>query len=371
MPGAYSGNVAYLTSILERHSLEVSLVGIATDSVSPRPHSTIVPGDGLIAQAKGAIAAVRKAIELKPSVVIITQAGSVFTAMLSLGLRAVGAHVIYFCADPPIELFKLRPLHPFVKRCLVAWLSVSQPVTDRTVASTLSLSPGLDNLLRKEGWRGTIRRFYNVHHTHFQGSPGRSTFRRELGWEDDVVLVYAGAYQKHFRGIEHQLEAVALARSMGAQVKFLGIGYSERAYSDRDYFPELAKKLGLQQHSVFYGSQDPETLSNLLADCDVAVSNSLPWALPSKIFEYINNGLEIVSAAGENDVNELCGEFVNLYDGTTEDLARALTRAKRSKSTERTLKGREFCAQLRLESERSIKEALHIVSSARAATQRR
>lgn len=362
MPGAYSGNVRYLSSILRQLSFEVSLVGISTKSIEVEGDTTIIIGDGLVAQAKGAIAAIMKTVELKPSGVIITQAGSLFTAMLSLGLRAAGAKIIYFCADPPIEMIKLRPLHPFVKRCLIGWLRLSQPVIDTAATSCLSVSPRLDTILRKRGWKGKIRRFYNVHHTRFQGTASASTFREDLQWQNDIVLVYAGAYQKNFRGIEHQLKAVALARLMGAPIKFLAIGYFEAAYFDPVHFPQLAKSLGLQDDSAFYGSQDPETLSNFLADCDVAVSNSLPWALPSKIFEYINNGLEIISVSGENDVNTLCGEFVTLYDGTTEDLARALIRSKRGKSEEQTYKGRGFCRQLRLQSERSVNQAINDIN---------
>ena len=358
MPGAYSGNITYLTSILQRHSLEVSVVGISTKIMDEQANRKIVIGDGLVAQAKGALEAIRKAREIRPGAVIITQAGSMFTAALSLALRAIGTRVIYFCADPPIEMIKLRALNSAIKWLLVWWLRLSQPIIDRFVDSTLSVSPGLDALMRNTGWKGKIRRFYNVHHTNIHGRAEESNFRRNLRWEDDVVVVYAGAYQKNFRGIEHQLRAVALARSMGASIKFLGIGYFEAAYYYPDYFPDLAKSLGLEHHSAFYASQDAQTLSHYLADSDAAVSNSLPWALPSKIFEYINNGVEIISIQGDNDVNKLCDGFVTLYDGSTEDLARALMGIKRRNLNQRKFKGPAFCQALRLESEYSVGQAL-------------
>jgi len=51
--------------------------------------------------------------------------------------------------------------------------------------------------------------------------------------------------------------------------------------------------------------------------------------------------------------------FLTLYDGSTEALTEAIVRLDYGERPERTIKGREFCGRLRLESERSVLAALN------------
>jgi hypothetical protein len=55
------------------------------------------------------------------------------------------------------------------------------------------------------------------------------------------------------------------------------------------------------------------------------VISSVPYAMPSKLFDYLAAGVHILCDATMEDVIRLCGEFVTKFDGTAEGLAQLLS----------------------------------------------
>ncbi len=74
-------------------------------------------------------------------------------------LRTLSIPLVYDCMDPVIEVIRsgIGPGPLFYT--LKPWLILSYFIIDRSVSATLSVSPGLDNILRHRGWRGPILRF--------------------------------------------------------------------------------------------------------------------------------------------------------------------------------------------------------------------
>ncbi len=113
-------------------------------------------------------------------------------------------------------------------------------------------------------------------------------------------------------------------------------------YGDPVPFKEIARACGISNLVKILPDVNPSVLGDILADCDVAVSNSLRYALPSKIFEYINNGVHVVSVDDGNDVNTLCAEFVELYDGTIYGMAAALRKVALGRGSKDLERGGSF-----------------------------
>jgi len=352
----YTGHLQYLLSILREEGHTYLLTGMRSKSSHKRRTDVLVEGTDVLAQLMCASLAVEKARHWNPDIFLFTQAGSIFNGVLSSLVRSMNLPMIYDCLDPVPETFLLT-FNRSINYVFQPWLKLSERFIDAGATATLSVSPGLDAILRKRGWRGPIFRFYNVHNTFPVGQPGKSKLRERAGWESSAILVYAGGLQEKVRGLEDQLRAVAIAVQLGANVKFLIVGSS----GSPTPFQVQSSKLGIDDSVLFLGPVTPSELADILSDCDVAVSNSLPYALPSKIFEYLSNGVHIISVDDLNDVNVLFKDFVELYDGSIEDLAMLLKR--KSKSTRKTAeltRIRALIASLRNESKQSLLRSIDL-----------
>lgn len=138
----------------------------------------------------------------------------------------------------------------------------------------------------------------------------RAAFRKEQGWGDDVVAVYAGGF-----GMSYQLEwlvdlAAQLRRDGVENVRFVLLGQG----SDSDALYQRARDAGLDADAMFLGRQPKEDVAKYVSAADIALSplrddpclegNSL-----NKVFDAMaasrpvvfNHGGWLEEAATEND----------------------------------------------------------------------
>lgn len=138
----------------------------------------------------------------------------------------------------------------------------------------------------------------------------RAAFRKEQGWGDDVVAVYAGGF-----GMSYQLEwlvdlATQLRRDGVKNVRFVLLGQG----SDSDALYQRARDAGLDADAMFLGRQPKEDVAKYVSAADIALSplrddpclegNSL-----NKVFDAMaasrpvvfNHGGWLEEAATEND----------------------------------------------------------------------
>lgn len=138
----------------------------------------------------------------------------------------------------------------------------------------------------------------------------RAAFRKEQGWGDDVVAVYAGGF-----GMSYQLEwlvdlATQLRRDGVENVRFVLLGQG----SDSDALYQRARDAGLDADAMFLGRQPKEDVAKYVSAADIALSplrddpclegNSL-----NKVFDAMaasrpvvfNHGGWLEEAATEND----------------------------------------------------------------------
>ncbi len=96
----------------------------------------------------------------------------------------------------------------------------------------------------------------------------RAAFRREQGWGDDVVAVYAGGF-----GMSYQLEwlvdlAAQLRRDGVENVRFVLLGQG----SDSDALYQRAENAGLDADAMFLGRQPKEDVAKYVSAADIALS---------------------------------------------------------------------------------------------------
>ncbi len=236
-------------------------------------------------------------------------------------LSARGLSIAYDCHDPPIETMGMLYGQGPIGKLLTASVSAADILLRTCVGAVLSVSPGVDATLRRHGWRMPIFRFYNTHaiEASVVRTSGSARLRSVAGWCDARILIYIGGIQPGIRGIEVQMEAVSLARRAGQNVKFAAFGWGESAV-----FLALAKRLGISDHVRFSGPVPREEIPSLLGEATFAALSVVPFALPSKLFEYIASGLRVVCASEMGDAIALCRDYISVYDGTALSLASAL-----------------------------------------------
>ncbi len=96
----------------------------------------------------------------------------------------------------------------------------------------------------------------------------RAAFRKEQGWGDDVVAVYAGGF-----GMSYQLEwlvdlAAQLRRDGVENVRFVLLGQG----SDSDALYQRAENAGLDANAMFLGRQPKEDVAKYVSAADIALS---------------------------------------------------------------------------------------------------
>lgn len=294
-----------------------------------------------IAKLRTAFATLARARSGSYPLVALTQLGAPLNAPLALLLRAFGKKLLYICMDPPPETYPAVFPNSKAVRFAAPLLRFSESIVDRCSAATFTVSPGVDRMLRARAWRGRIRRFYNVHGTDVPAPAEDAPSPFDSQWEGDPIVVYVGHLQPGFRGIEEQIDAVAAARGRGARVRLAVVGRG-----DADFVRERAAALGIEDSVRIIPTMPPERLSELMNHCDAAVFASLPFALPSKVFEYLAHGLRLFAIAGPTDVNELLGDLVERYDGTPEGLANAFAGLSKRTAQEKRAAARAVAQKL-------------------------
>jgi len=176
----------------------------------------------------------------------------------------------------------------------------AQPVRDRGAARVETIPNGVDL------------------ETFAPGPPDPSV-RRNLGSDDELILLYAGTL-----GLAHGLDTVleAARRLAGTRARFVFAGEG----ADRPRLEELAAAMGLG-NVTFLPLQPRERMPDLYRAADVCLASLRPAELfnvtiPSKIFEIMGSGRPIVAAVdGEAaDIVRRSGAGVVAKPGSVEAL---------------------------------------------------
>ena len=180
----------------------------------------------------------------------------------------------------------------------------------------------------------------------FQPANRREETRKELGFGDDCIALYAGLHGLA-QGLMQVLDAAEkLRRTPGLQIVFVGDG------PDKQALIKAAKERQLS--NVRFLDPVPREkmpLINSAADIGlVPLKVELPGAVPSKLYEYMGSGLPVILAATGEPVRIVeasqCGFTVTPED--PDALASAILKL----ASDRALRN-EFAAAGRVAAERS------------------
>ena len=117
----------------------------------------------------------------------------------------------------------------------------------------------------------------------------RGQFRRELGLDQDVLLVGIVARLVPIKAHELFLEAAAIVAGRFPQIRFIVVGDGER----REDLESLVRQLGCEGQVLFLGWR--QDLDRIYADLDLAVLTSRNEGSPVSLIEAMAAGLAVVS----------------------------------------------------------------------------
>lgn len=320
-PCGYNRRIAFIAETLVQSGAEVTTVGWSGDG-APIAAGDVVVAGGRRALGKASALARGFAVAMERSAthVLIASIGAPYNGPFAWLLRAAGIRVIFDCQDPVLRMLGLLFGRSLPMRVALAWVAISQRLLDAAVSATFAAGPSLERMLRDEGWRGPILRVLNVHGSGDAADAADPSVRSRRGWENAKIVVYAGGLQR-WRGLDMQIEAVALARARGADVRLMLVGFGDRAGCER-----YARECGLAADSaVVLDPVQPAQLYAVLAACDFAVSSEdVRYGMQSKIFDYLANGVRVLSIDDGRDINQYFGEFFRYFDGSADGLANLL-----------------------------------------------
>jgi len=257
--------------------------------------------------------ATRTILSCRGLVVLTTQENyaQVFLALLAF---AVGRPVIYDMQDPVPEsfvaLFGRRFSKPLV--ALVSWwLLLSEAVICRVASIVCVVSPGMRTMLAaRHNLRDKLFLFPNAHTIHAASS---ARFAQP-------TIAFAGGLQPLFRGLEIQVDALALPAAR--KFRLLIAGEGERAWLER-----RIAQTGVGDRVSVLGFLSPAEVQQLWEQAHLLVVENLSYGLPSKLFEAVSAGVVVVSPAASADVNAVLGDGALTFDGSASGLAEALDSA--------------------------------------------
>lgn len=335
----YAFRVDRLRRAFEEACASVEIVGFASKEAVIE--ATVVRS----AAAYGRAWALWQGLVKPADFAVITSIGAPYNGIYSLLLRLAGKCVIYDLHDP--VLFSLP--EAFGKGTMMSvalpFVALSEMLVDRSAIATIAASPSAIRLYKKQRWRGPMKLAYNVRAV-LAGSRKTQDIRRRYGWEHATIVVYAGGLQRGVRGLEQQVAAVTGARSRGAPVVLLLVGFKMLGRHS-GFFEELGEKLIHENALQMLGDVPPAELAGILQQCDVAVSSEpISYLMQSKYFDYLCYGVRVVAVDDGRDLADVFGELIDRYDGTTLGLTDYLAGQPRRMTEAQTMRAREITRAL-------------------------
>jgi glycosyltransferase involved in cell wall biosynthesis len=312
----------FAAEALVRAGASVTTVGWATGK------PLIESGDVVVAGGRGAIGKLRAIVaglglaRRGATHVMLTSIGAPYNGFVAWWLCRRGVKVVYDAHDPVPDAIVLVFGSGALVRLGMPLVALSQRLLDRSTSVTFAAGgPRFEGRLRAHGWRGEILPVLNVHGLVDGRTPPDRTLRSRLGWNGAKIVIYAGGLQR-WRGLTTQIDAVALARARGADVRMILNGF----FDQMDYASYArARGLGEDAIAVFPALLPADALHGMLAACDFVVSSErVDYITQSKVCDALANGVRVVSIDDGRDINAFFGDLFAYYDGTPQDLARVL-----------------------------------------------
>jgi glycosyltransferase involved in cell wall biosynthesis len=145
--------------------------------------------------------------------------------------------------------------------------------------------------------------------------------------EGSFKLLFLGRLDPWHKGIDHLLEAVALARREVTNIVLFLVGPEKKRYSSQ--IPKLIAKLGIRENVVLVGPlYDPLEKYSALASADLFVLTSRFEGFPLTVLEAMACGTPVLVTKGTNAGGMLASNNAGIVcEGRPEDIAGAIVKA--------------------------------------------
>ncbi len=158
--------------------------------------------------------------------------------------------------------------------------------------------------------------------------------------QEAFKLIFLGRLDPWHKGIDHLLEAVALARKSVVNLVLFLAGPTKRRYSSE--IPNLIKKFGLEDQVVLVGPlYDLEEKYSALASADLFVLTSRFEGFPLTVLEALACGVPVLVTNGTNAGSLLKGNEAGIVcEGRPEGIADGIVKAASSRDELRSMAAR-------------------------------
>ncbi len=157
-------------------------------------------------------------------------------------------------------------------------------------------------------------------------------------------LLFLGRLDPWHKGIDHLLQAVALARAKVSNLVVFLVGPAKRRYSSE--IPKLISKFGLTENVVLVGPlYDPQEKYSALASADLFVLTSRFEGFPLTVLEAMACGAPVLVTWGTNAGSMLANHHAGIVvEGRPEEIADAIVKAASDPDSLRSMadRGREL-----------------------------
>ena len=164
--------------------------------------------------------------------------------------------------------------------------------------------------------------------------------RRFPEHRNSFKLIFLGRLDPWHKGIDHLLEAVALARTQVTNIVLFLVGPEKRRYKSE--IPKLIEKLNLKGHAVLVGPlYDPHEKYSALASADLFVLTSRFEGFPLAVLDAMACGVPILVTRGTNAGGMLAGNEAGIVcEGDPKEIAAAIVKAASTKDELRSMAAR-------------------------------
>lgn len=275
----YIGHTAMVVNCLREQSFDVYVYGYCT-GVSRISGGYFVrkPHEGYAAIEAAIRFCLRITFGAKPDAIVLTSAGALWNPLFAILALLRKIPIIYDCQDPAIEAIRWRYHSRPWFRLVESYLRWGMGALDAASMVALSVSPGVDKILRGDGWAGKILRLYNIHNAidnapNEKSEAGGISLRSQFAFPGATVLIYVGGIQPSYRGLEEQIEAVRICVSEGINV-VMAVLYGS---GDPTFISDLAGDLIANGRLKLFRNLAPGNVRAFIGEGDVAVSVTLSY----------------------------------------------------------------------------------------------
>jgi 1,2-diacylglycerol 3-alpha-glucosyltransferase len=233
---------------------------------------------------------IKEVAKFKPDVIHLhTPFGAGWEAVLSgkiFGIPIVGTHHTFFDHYLKYIFLDFEKIKKFTWHCTMVFYNRA----DLIISPSKALLEGL-KLGKLKSPAEVVPNFIDTEFFHpVKSNLEKENLKTKLGIKKtEILLIYMGrvGYEK---SIDQVIRAMASAGKKNSNIKLMIVGDGP----DKKNLEELAKKLGIENKTIFYGFARGKELLEILQAGDIFITASKSENMPLSVMEAMSAGLPVI-----------------------------------------------------------------------------